>query len=149
MGTHHHLLYHIVFSTKNRQRWLVQGFREKVFGYLAGVANQSDGQTLIVNGYLDHVHLLVRIPAKYAVSDFVGKIKSCSSKHLNETSGILRKFGWQDGYGAFTVGATEKDRVIHYIERQEEHHRSIPFESEYLKLLKDNEMEFDPKYLFD
>ena len=149
MSTHQQLLYHIVFSTRNRQRLLADGFREGVFAYMAGTCNDLSGFAIIVGGYLDHAHLLVRIPARIAVSDFVGRLKANTSKHINETSGQYRKSGWQDGYGAFTVSVSNKDRVYRYIQNQIDHHQSHSFEDECLGLLKKHEVEFDPQYVFD
>ena len=149
MSTHQQLLYHIVFSTKNRRPWLTEDFREKVFAYMAGICKELGGFTIIIGGYVDHVHLLVRIPAKISVSEFVGKLKSNSSKYINETSGRIQKFGWQDGYGAFTVSVSVKDRVYQYIEGQIEHHQQQKFEGEYLSLLQSHEVEYDPKFVFD
>jgi putative transposase len=149
MSTHQQLLYHIVFSTKNRQRWLTDGFREKVFAYMAGTAKDLHGFAIRVGGFYDHAHLLVRIPAKIAVAEFVGQLKANTSKHINDTSGLIRKFGWQDGYGAFTVSVSAKDRVVAYIENQMEHHAKQTFEDEYVNLLAKHEVEYDPKYVFD
>ena len=149
MSTHQQLLYHIVFSTKNRQRWLTDGFREDVFAYMAGTAKDLNGFAIKVGGFYDHAHLLVRIPAKLAVSDFVGQLKANTSKHINDTSGLIRKFGWQDGYGAFTVSVSIKDRVAAYIENQMEHHVKQTFEDEYLGLLAKHEVEYDLRYVFD
>ena len=149
MSTHQQLLYHVVFSTKNRQRGLTDGFREEVFAYMAGTAKELEGFALKIGGYYDHAHLLVRIPAKVAVSTFVGQLKANTSKHINETSGLLKKFGWQDGFGAFTVSPSQKDKVATYIEDQMEHHSKESFEDEYLKLLKRHGVEFDPKFVFD
>ncbi len=149
MSTHQQLLYHIVFSTKNRQRWLTDDIRDKVFAYMAGTAKEMGGFAIIVGGFYDHAHLLVRIPAKVAVSEFVGQLKANTSKHVNETRGLIRKFGWQDGYGAFTVSLSSKDRVVDYIKKQMDHHRKQSFEDEYLSLLQKNEIEFDQKFVFD
>jgi putative transposase len=149
MSTHQQLLYHVVFSTKNRKKWLTEEFRQKVFAYMAGVCKELGGLAMIVNGYVDHVHLLVRIPAKIAVSEFVGKLKSGTSKHINDTSGLILKFGWQDGFGAFTVSVSAKDKVYQYIENQVQHHQTQTFEDEYLGLLEKHEVEYDLKYLFD
>lgn len=149
MSRHHQLLYHIVFSTRKRQPVLIDGFREHVFAYLAGIATNLEGFALRVGGYYDHVHLLVRIPAKLAVSDFVGTLKSNSSKHINDTNSSLKKFSWQDGFGAFTVSQSRKDSVDRYIERQMQHHRRKSFEDEYLQLLRKHEVEFDLRYVFD
>lgn len=149
MSTHQQLLYHIVFSTKGRQRWLTDGFRERVFAYMAGSAKALNGFAIKVGGYYDHAHLLLRIPSKIAVSDFVGQLKANTSKHINETSGLIRKFGWQDGFGAFTVSLSSKDAVCAYIEKQMEHHSKQSFEDEYLAMLVKHMVEYDPKYVFD
>lgn len=149
MSTHQQLLYHVIFSTKNRQRWLTDGFRENVFAYMVGTAKELNGFAIKVGGFYDHVHLLVRIPAKIAVSDFVGQLKANTSKHINDTSGLIRKFGWQDGYGAFSVSVSAKDRVVVYIENQMEHHTKQTFEEEYLSFLVKHEVEFDQRYVFD
>ena len=115
-STHQELLYHIVFSTKNRKPHLAnEDHRAKVFAYMAGIAKNLEGFALEINGWIDHVHLLVRIPAKMAVSDFVGRLKSNTSKHMNETSAMIKKFGWQEGFGAFTVSVSQKDHVARYI----------------------------------
>lgn len=149
MSTHQQLLYHIVFSTKNRKQWLTEEFRAKVFAYIAGCCKELGGHAVIVNGYFDHIHLLVRIPAKIAVSEFVGKLKSRSSKHINDTNRLTLKFGWQDGFGAFTVSVSAKDKVYQYIENQVQHHQNHSFESEYLGLLEKHGVEYDVKYVFD
>jgi REP element-mobilizing transposase RayT len=149
MSTHQQLLYHIVFSTKNRQPWLTDGFRENVFAYIAGVIQHLGGFPLRIGGYYEHVHLLTRIPAKLALSECVGKIKANTSKHINSTSHLPRKFGWQDGYGALTVSISQKDRLIAYVDQQMEHHRARSFEDEYVALLRRHEVEYDPRYLWD
>jgi putative transposase len=95
------------------------------------------------------MHLLVCIPAKLSVSDFVGTLKSNSSKHINDTSEQLRKFGWQDGFGAFTVSVSQKNWVVEYIENQMAHHAGHSFQDEYLHLLRKHEVEYDPRYVWD
>ena len=149
MSTHQQLLYHIVFSTKNRKAILTDGFREEVFAYMAGTCEKLEGTAIKIGGFYDHVHLLVRIPAKIAIASFVGALKCNTSKHINETSGKIEKFGWQDGYGAFTVSVSQKERVLRYIEAQMAHHRSQRFEEEYLQLLQKHEIEFDLRYVWD
>lgn len=149
MSTHQQLLYHIVFSTKGRKRLLHDGIRDSVFAYMAGTCKSLDGFALEVGGFYDHAHLFVRIPAKIAVADFVGRLKANTSKHINEQSGMLKRFAWQDGYGAFTVSPSMKDAVGSYIQKQMEHHRRDTFENEYLRLLKKHEVEYDERYVFD
>lgn len=102
MSSHHQLLYHIVFSVKDRRPLLQSDdLREQTWAYMSGVAKNLNGFAIKIGGYHDHVHLLVRIPAKLAVADFVGKIKANTSKQINESRKSALKFNWQDGYGAF------------------------------------------------
>lgn len=143
MSTHQQLLYHIVFSTKGRRALLQnEKLREEVFAYLAATAKKLGGFPIIVGGYIDHVHLLVRIPAKESVSHFVGQVKANTSKNFEALY-------WQDGFGAFTVSPSVKDSVYAYIANQMEHHSQTSFEDEYLLLLQKHEVEFDRKYVFD
>ena len=149
-STHQQLLYHIVFATKNRKPYLAKPEeRAVVFAYMAGIAKNQGGFALEIGGWVDHAHLLVRIPAKVAVSDFVGCIKANASKHVNETSGLIKKFGWQEGFGAFTVSVSQKDKVAKYIQTQAEHHSRATFENEYLQLLEKHGVEYDPRYVWD
>ncbi len=149
-NTHQQLLYHVVFSTKNRKPYLAnENHRAKVFAYMAGIAKNIEGFALEIDGWIDHVHLLVRIPAKTAVSDFIGCLKANTSKHVNETSGLIKKFGWQEGFGAFTVSVSQKDNVARYIKSQVEHHAQETFENEYLRLLDKHEVEYHPQYVWE
>jgi len=150
MSSHQQLLYHIVFSTKERRPLLREDqFREGVWSYMSGVAKNLQGHALRVGGYFDHAHLLLRIPAKIAVADFVRQLKASTSKHINEEKDSLLNFHWQDGYGAFTVSRSKVDAVLVYIDRQLEHHRNRNFQEEYLKMLADHEVEYDPAYLWE
>jgi hypothetical protein len=58
-------------------------------------------------------------------------------------------FSWQEGYGAFSVGASQLLTVKDYILNQAEHHRKRTFEDEFLELLKHYGVEYDPQYVFD
>ncbi|TWU35289.1 Transposase IS200 like protein [Novipirellula aureliae] len=150
MASHQQLLYHIVFSTKERRLLLQDNlFRDHVWTYMAGVCTNLEGHALRIGGYFDHAHLLVRIPAKIAVADFVGRLKANTSKHINESRDAILKFRWQDGYGAFTVSPSKAADVIGYIDRQLEHHRKRTYKEEFLKMLQDHEVEFDPQYLWE
>ncbi|MEO1530030.1 MAG: IS200/IS605 family transposase [Planctomycetota bacterium] len=150
MATHQHLLYHIVFSTKGRRPFLSDDdLRQNTWAYIAGICANLGGHAVKVGGYFDHAHLLVNIPAKTAVSDFVGKVKANSSKHLNETAFKTQRFAWQDGFGAFTVSRSQQADVVRYIANQIEHHKKRDFKSEYLAMLKRNEVVYDDKYLWD
>jgi REP element-mobilizing transposase RayT len=91
--------------------------------------------------------LLLGLRATHRLTDVVREIKVSSSKWVHETIGE-RFFGWQDGYGAFSVGGENADEVRRYIASQEQHHRSRTFQEEYLSFLKGNGVEYDERYLW-
>jgi len=148
-GTHHQLLFHFVFSTKNRKPYLQSETQVTMFEYLGGTVRGLDGIPIRVGGHVDHVHLLVKLTTKHCIADFMRELKSCTSKRFNEQSTSLRKFGWQDGYGAFTVSPSQKDSVIRYIEGQAEHHRKESFQEEYVRFLSRHGIDYDPRFLWD
>ena len=148
-GTHHQLLYHLVFSTKCRSPYLQSKTRAQVLEYLGGTVNGLEGIPICIGGWVDHVHLLVKLKTNHMLSDFMRELKSRTSKHVNETSGLIHKFGWQDGYGAFSVSPGAKDSVVRYIENQEQHHAKESFQQEYVSMLMAAGVEYDERFLWD
>lgn len=147
-GTHHQLLYHFVFSTKNRKPLLQPETRETMFKYIGGVARGLDAIPIRIGGWIDHVHLLMKLRTTHCISDFMRELKANTSKNFNDASGKLAKFGWQDGYGAFTVSPLSKDKVIHYIENQVRHHADETYKEEYVRLLQSAGIDYDDRYLW-
>jgi len=106
-STYTNLLYHIVFSTKDRRPFLNPKLREELFPYITGIVSDSGGMMLEIGGVEDHVHMLVRLPADLAVSDALRLIKSNSSKWAGGRPDLVRAFAWQTGYSAFTVSKSQ------------------------------------------
>ena len=148
-GTHHQLLYHFVFSTKNRKPYPQPQTREKVFEYIGGTARGLDAIPIRIGGWIDHVHLLIKMKTTHCVADFMRGLKSNTSLHFNRSNEKLLKFGWQDGYGVFTVSPTMKDKVISYIENQVQHHADESFQDEYLRMLNASGVDYDERFLWD
>ena len=146
-NTYTSLNYHIVFSTKNRELWLKEVLRERLWPYLGGIARENGMKALEIGGVADHVHLLLSIPASMALSKAVQLIKGGSSHWMKETFPKLTGFAWQDGYGAFTVSQSQLDAVREYIRNQEEHHRTKNFAEEYRAFLERHQVEFDERFL--
>jgi REP element-mobilizing transposase RayT len=114
------------------------------------VIEGEGAKLLFMNGIEDHVHLLVAMPLTLLVPTLIEKIKPISTKWMNKTfSDLERKFRWQEGYGAFSVGKSNLQEVIKYIENQEEHHKAISYEEEYISFLKAQGISYDPRYIFD
>ncbi len=102
-----------------------------------------------IGGIEDHIHALILSPPKYAPSQIAQFLKGESSKWIHEEFPKMQKFGWQDGYSAFSVSKSIVPRVIEYIKNQREHHTDKTFEDEYVDLLKLHEIDIiDEKYIF-
>jgi REP element-mobilizing transposase RayT len=143
------LLYHIVFSTKNREPSLNPEMRPRLLEYLGGAVRGEGGIALAINGTADHLHILARLRQDKAVSAVIGAIKANSSGWIHRTFPGLANFAWQTGYGAFTVSASQEGKVCHYIENQEEHHRLRTFQEEFRAFLKAHDIEYDERYVWD
>lgn len=142
------LIYHIVFSTKNRQPLITGNVKSRLYDYIGGTIRKQGGIALAINGISDHVHVLTKLRADKAVSDVLRDLKANSSGWMREVFPEIKDFSWQNGYGAFTVSASQIDKVKEYVANQEKHHRKIgSFRDEFVKLLTANEIEFDEKYL--
>jgi putative transposase len=140
---------HCVFSTKQRVAVLNPDIRERLWPYMGGIAKQNGILPKCIGGVADHVHLLLTLPSTMTVARAVQLIKAGSSGWIHQTFPALRNFGWQQGYGAFTVGISQVPETVHYIEQQLEHHRTRTFKEEYLAFLKRHETDFDERYLWD
>lgn len=141
--------YHVVFSVKNRESKLQYSNLNHIFDLIGIVISEEDTIPLIVGGYTDHIHLLISVKPKYAVSDIISKIKTKTNKRLKEKQLVDGRFEWQIGYSVFGVSRHDLEGVKSYIENQESHHHKISFKEEYVSLLKEAKIHFDEKYLFD
>ena len=144
-STHLSLHVHVVFSTKNRQPFIVDEWRARLHAFLGGAVRTAGCIPECIGGTSDHAHLLIGIRATHCLADVMRDIKQSSSKWVHEALSS-RDFGWQDGYGAFTVSASQLEAVKGYIESQVEHHRKRTFKEEYVEFLKRKGVEKDEKY---
>jgi len=147
--TYANLIYHLVFSTKERRALLSQEVLERLIPFVGGVVRHRKGKLLAMNGTENHVHLLASIGPAAALSDQVRDIKALSSGWVRDVWPALRLFGWQSGYAAFTVSVQTLGSVIGYIEKQRAHHRRRTFEEELIAMLERAGVEYDPEYVFD
>ncbi len=148
-NTYTSLHYHVVFSTKNRERWITPEIEERVWAYLGGIAKEHKMKPLQIGGIEDHIHMLLGAPPTLAPSKIAQLIKGGSSGWIHETFPDMSRFAWQDGYGAFTVSKSNIPNVTTYIQNQREHHSRMTFQEEYLQLLHKHEIEYDERYLWD
>ena len=140
---------HLVFSTKNRQPFIVPSIEAELHSYLGGICNNLDCQVLKVGGYIDHIHILCMLSKKIALVKLMEELKSHSSKWVKTKGVEFGNFYWQDGYGAFSVNPTETETVIDYIANQHEHHSKRTFQDEYRAFLKKYKVDYDERYVWD
>jgi len=136
-------LVHCVFSTKERRRLITSALQERLWPYLGGMARAHKMKMLAVDGVEDHVHALLSIPATLPIAKAVQLLKGNSSKWIHETFPDQRLFGWQEGYGAFSIGVSGVDETIGYIRNQKEHHRSRSFKEELIAFLEKHGIEYE------
>lgn len=138
----------VVFGTKHRKPTLI-GKRIALFKKFDNLLAMNDCIPLAINGIEDHVHLLFKLGKKQSLVEVIRNVKTYSSKYLSEEKLFPEFEGWQTGYGAFSYSRWDIDKIINYVNNQEEHHRKISFEGEYIKMLEEAKLEYDLRYLFD
>ena len=138
---------HAVFSTKDRIPYLNdRDLRLNFHGYLAEISRNLKCGSALVGGVEDHVHILAALDRSISVADWIKELKRVSSMRIKSD---VPQFAWQGGYGAFSVSLGELPMVRKYIEEQERHHQSTTFKDEFLRLLREHDIEWDARYVWD
>jgi putative transposase len=140
---------HIIFSTKNREPFILPKIENDLFSYLGGICNKLECTVLKVGGHLDHVHILCMLSKKIALMKLLEVVKANSSGWIKTNGEDYSDFYWQNGYGAFSVKHADVQSVIDYIENQKEHHSKSNFKDEFRTFLKKYEVSYDEKYVWD
>ncbi len=129
---------HIVFGTRERRPYINPHLQENLWSYLRGIARPYGIDVRAIGGTADHVHMLALLPPKISVATVVRLLKANSSKWMNESGHV---FGWQQGYGAFSVSVSNLNSVAEYIQNQVQHHAHRSFDDEFRTLLKKHGIE--------
>ena len=121
--------YHVVFIPKCRRKTLYQELRQYLGKVFRRLAEQKESQ--IEEGHLrpDHVHMMIAIPPKYAVSQVIGYIKGKSAIHLARVYGerkrnFVGQHFWARGFYVSTVGR-EEAVIREYIQKQEQEDKRL------------------------
>ncbi len=141
--------HHCVFSTKGRQPLMTSALRQRLWPFIGGIARQNKMKAIEIGGVEDHVHILLSIPSTVSIAKAMQLIKGGSSKWVHETFPEHRLFGWQEEYGAFSVSVSQLDKITEYIRNQQEHHRKMTFQEEFLAFLKKHRIDYDERFLWD
>ncbi len=137
-----------VFAVQNRKYLINSEWRDQLYKYITGIIQKLGHKLLAINGMPDHIHILFGFRPTQSVADLMQDVKGSSSRWINENRFVKGSFSWQEGYGAFSYEKNRVNGIIQYILNQEIHHRKKTFLDEYVELLEEFEIEYDPKYLF-
>ena len=138
----------IVLVVKYRQSLIHESWEERLYKFIWGLLQKKGHKPLQINGMPDHIHIFFGLNPASSISELVREIKKSTNRFINGSKLASSRFSWQSGYGAFTYCKREVKIVIRYIKRQKEHHRKQSTRNEFLSLLKDYELDYDEKYMF-
>jgi putative transposase len=147
-NTYTQLYVQIVFAVEGRQFLIACERKEELQKYITGIVSGCGQKLIAIHCMPDHTHLFIGQKPSIALSDLVHEVKSSSTKFINGKRWVLGRFGWQEGFGAFSYSHSQIPAVARYIERQEEHHRRKTFRDEYLDLLKRFQVAHEERYVF-
>jgi putative transposase len=116
------LYYHLVWATKERQPLITSEREGKLYSYIISKADELGTIIHAIDGIENHIHVVASIPPKISISDFVQKIKGSSTHYINHLSSGEDMFGWQRGYGVFSLGRKQLEQAVIYVKNQKEHH---------------------------
>ena len=136
-----------VFAVKHRVALIDAKWKDELCKYITAIIQNNGHKLIVINAVSDHIHILIGLRPIQSISELMREIKANSSKWINEKHLMNVKFEWQEGYGAFSYSKSDIQNVIHYIENQENHHKKISFQEEYLEFLNTFEIEYDERFI--
>lgn len=147
-NTYTQLHHHIVFAVQNRQCLIDFVWEEQLYKYINGIIRNYNHKVLAINGMPDHIHILIGQRPDQALSELIQFIKKDSTKWINMNEFVGSRFSWQEGFGAFSYAKSDLNKVIDYIKNQKAHHNSTTFIDEYVRFLKEFQIDYDDRYIF-
>jgi putative transposase len=148
-NTYTQIYLQVVFAVKGRRELIHSTWKERLHRYITGIIQNKGHKLITINSMPDHIHIFIGMKPHISLSDLVRDTKRDSTNFVNMEIKPPRRFGWQEGFGAFSYSQSHIDRVYKYILNQEKHHHRKTFREEYESLLKRFAIEFDPRYTFE
>jgi putative transposase len=116
------LYVHLIWATAERAAMVKPALERSLYRCLEDQARQMGCTVLAIGGMPDHVHMVVRYPAKVSVAQLVQQIKGVSSHLLKEQLQAGLGFHWQERYGAFSLSRSHVEKVVAYVNDQKQRH---------------------------
>jgi putative transposase len=137
---------HVIFSTEDRLPLLTAELRPDLLAYMGGINRKLDGKVMEANARPDHIQCLLSLPPALAIAGTLRGLKTNSSAWVHETR-RRAAFAWQTGYGAFSVSQSNIPAMVKYVRNQDQHHRRVTFQEEFIAFLKRHGIEYDERYI--
>lgn len=147
-NTYSQIYLQFVFAVKGRQSLIQKENKEELHKYITALVQARKAKMLAVHCMPDHIHLFVGFKPSVLISDFVKEIKVKSNEFITSKKWVNGSFNWQEGYGVFSYGHSQIDRVCKYVLNQEAHHKKKTFKDEYHDFLERFAISFEEQYLF-
>jgi REP element-mobilizing transposase RayT len=148
MNSYRQILYHIVFCTYCRRDVLPVEHHTELYQYIHGIIKNRGCVLYRINGTENHIHILSDLHPTVCLSDYIKEIKTASNRWMKDTGDFPYFQHWAEGSCALTYSLRDKQMLINYIKKQKEHHRIEAFEEEYKRLLIENGIKWDERYIF-
>jgi putative transposase len=148
-GTYSNLIFHVVFSTKDRVPLINEMLENELHRYITGIIHGEGAVLFKIGGTENHIHIVMKLRPRHFIPDLLKRIKANSSKWINDHHKIEGRFSWQVGYGVFSVSESQLAHIIAYVENQKTHHCHRTFEEEFVQFLEKHGIEYDSKYLWN
>ena len=139
---------HIGIHTKYNLALIKADIENELYAYLGGILKQNKSVPIVINGVEDHVHILCIMSKNIALADRLEELKRNSSLWIKTKGVDYKYFAWQGGYGGFSVSQSKVEVVKRYIQNQKTHHKTETFKEEYLRFLKEYDIEYNNNYLW-
>ena len=148
MNSYRQIFYHIVFCTYYHKNTLPIEHHEELYKYISGIIKNRNCVLYRINGTENHIHILSDLHPTICLSDYIKEIKTASTRWMKESGKFPDFEHWAEGSCGLTYSIREKEIIVNYIRNQKEHHQNVSFEDEYRKLLTENGIEWDERYVF-
>jgi len=146
-NTYTQLYIQFVFAVQNRISLIKPEWEQQLHKYITGIVQNNKHKMIAINGMEDHIHLFVGFHTTQSIADLMQAVKGKSSEWINDRIFVKGHFTWQEGYGAFSVNASQTAGVVRYIENQKAHHANKSFEDEFMEFLTKYGVAYDPSHV--
>ena len=148
-GTFSRIYLQFVFAVQGRQSIIPRTHKEELHKCITSLVQAGNARMLAVHCMPDYLHLFAGLKPSVYIPDFVKEVKVQSNAFIREKGWTHGAFCWQEGYGVFSYGHSQIDRVCKYVLNQEEHHRQRTFREEYRDFLTKFAVPHEERFLFD